>query len=285
MPKKQSKPRRIPAPEPGVYPGTPREDYFAWDALSRGEIVTFDSQSPAQYMYDLVNERKVTDDMNHGSAVDCYVFDGEEAFDRQFYRLKPGVVRNAKQQPYKDEIKNAAGRTILRHGDYDSARLMGELVRAHEEVAELLSDGDAQLCVVADDPKTGIRCKAMIDFYSRAKGDPILLDLKRTKDWRADAFARSLPSNRLYWQAAWYTRVISEAMQFEHSQFGFFCIKPTPVHSVAVHHLSLSAMAVGNDEIDAALARFKQCRDENRWPANVPSGTVDLPYWKYREYE
>jgi len=273
-------------PKPGVYFDVPFEEYLTWDALSRSEGVTFETTTPAQYRYHLDHPKKVGDAADLGSAVDTYVFEGAEAFGEKFHRIPQGMRRDKRTKAYKEQLAEADGRRMLRAEDYDEVEALGKAAVNHDEVKAFLAEGSAQMTIVWEDRRTGILCKARPDFYSTAKGAPVILDMKVTRKWEPEAFARDLPTSMLHWQAAWYLRGASEAFQFEHDSFMFFLVKPTPVHTVSVADTSLGTIDLANAQIDRMLARFKLCAERNEWEKDIPGIVpIDLPSWYYRSFD
>lgn len=161
----------------------------------------------------------------------------------------------------------------------DQPRIQGMLaaVEAHPMLCRLLADGKREVSVWWDDPDTKVLCKGRLDFVS-AKG--VAVDLKTTKDARAEPFARDVVQNMYHVQMAHYLKAGEATGLFAFDQYAWVAIEKEAPFAIAIYVASSVMRGIGEQWRAHATEIYAQAFHADMWPG-LPSMATELepPPW------
>jgi hypothetical protein len=176
-----------------------------------------------------------------------------------------------------------AGAVPLRPADWDAVRAMAEQLRRHPLAGPLLSSGGvAEQTVVWRDERTGVMCRAMIDYRTGR----IVADYKTTTDASNDALRRAIATYGYYIQAAHYLDGIAAVTGVE-AGFLFMAQEKDPPYLVNVVQCDDEYLAIGRARIARAREIYRDCTESGIWPGyptdDIP--TLSPPRWLAYQHE
>lgn len=258
--------------EPGAYYGVPEEVYHALPYVSSSYLKKFKS-CPA----DALMAVEKTACMELGSALHCYILEGEEEFEKKYVVMFESEL-NKNTKEYKQMASEFAAanadKTILpsltaKMPTMDVIKGVQNRLRNHPAANYMLSqEGLTEVTLIWDDPKTGLRCKARLDFFAEG----IIVDLKKTAD--AQKFRNTLVNLNYDIQSAWYLAG-AQACALPATKFAFIAMEAEAPFKVATGFLSDRWAEYGRKEIDRLLGLVKQCLERNYFPAYEIPGHIE----------
>ncbi len=289
--------------EPGVYdavtlPFVPALDYHACRTrISRGQLWTLHSKSPAHLKAELAEPKPPTAAMLRGSALHTAVLEPER-FDRE-YALPPLEVldsdRRTKDGRARFEAWLEAAKTEHRFplgwdpvsGVFDRAgvRMVIEVARqltADKQLARLFRDGDgmteATYCWDEDRAKYRVR----FDRLNKTKRGWVAIDLKGSADARLKGFQGQLVSHGLHFQAGMYADGFAACRDGDELRsFVFVVYETEPPYSHAFFRCAEDVLDCGKLEYRQAAGLLRQCILDDDWPGYETLGiqTLNMPGW------
>jgi len=264
---------------PGIYENIPHDVYRGWHAMNYSRLKTLD-KSVDEFVYEMQFERKASDAMILGSAVDTLVHE-PHLFDDAFAVMPDVNLRTKDGKAARDAFVEAAGgRTVIDSGAHQTAMLIANAVKEHSVSASFLANGKPQVCVVWHDAETRILCKARLDWLMPNR----ISDLKVVgRGVDADDFARSMIDFGYHIQAALYSDGLA-AVTGKHLPFTFVVASSSPPHRVKVYEVEPETLAAGRYCYRRALHTYQACKNSGRWRDTECLETIQLPTWKLRDY-
>jgi hypothetical protein len=265
-----------------IYYGLDFDKYLTLDAVSKSSLVNI-VKTPAHYKWALDHPMEPTPAMIFGSAVDCWITEGEEKFRSEYVMRPPGLdLRSTAGRAWK---KESDGKTIvpaLLNGQPASVPGVIDAIASHELATAMINQCIRQVSMTHEYEYTGLTVRTRPDFLS--DGDrPFLMDLKTSGKTDPDGFSKNALALKYHWQAAMYLDSATACYQREFSDFFFLVADPAPPHPVEIYQLGEPEIELGRAEYDAALALLRQCRENDTWPSS--SGLVrplEFPTWAWR---
>lgn len=261
------------APEPGIYPAVPFEEYAAWPYLNQSGAKRL-LRSPAHF-------KSVADDESESKSRGTICHAGlweADRFDEQ-YAIGPDVKLNTKEgktewaafcdaNPGKYHVRGADGAAMLG---------VRESIWKHKNARELLSaTGPCEMSIVWDDADTGVRWKARIDKHIP---DFAVVDLKTTTDARLRAFQKKTADYSYHLQAASNLFGMA-AVGLTVESFYIIAAEVSAPNGVMVYLFSESAIVAGRKLMLDASLKYLECQQAGDWPAYDESAlTLDVPAW------
>jgi len=265
--------------EPGVYPDMPSETYIHADALSYSSAKKLLPPScPAKFRHDRDNpsvERKSHFDF--GSAAHKTLTGvGPEivVVDAPDWRGK--AAKEAKKQA------EAEGKIPLLPADAAAIDGMMEALKADPIASALLSDGVPEAALIWDDPRTGVRCKARIDWLrNRVDGKRLIVpDYKSTASAYPLDWGRSAYNFGYLLQEAWFLAGIKALGLCSNPAFVFIAQERTAPYLISTMETDLVAKRIGENHRIAALDIYQWCVENDHWPGySEEIEEVSLPRW------
>jgi hypothetical protein len=265
------------------------DEYFGWDAVSNSRLSLL-NRSPAHFRQGF---KESTPALRLGSLIHAGVLEWKQLIDRYVfmpdYSNHPDNKTAGGDRSFSKTTKFVKEREalfrdlhhdkeIVTQAEYDKLIGMSEAFALCPEAKELLTGGESEVAVVWDDPLTGMRCKAKIDYLR----DDAFIDVKTTRD--GQAFDRAIANYGYHRQAAFYQRGVA-AVTGKRLPCYMMPIESSAPYCVRVAQMSEAAIAVGNGEVDALLLRLKDCYEKDEWLGYDSPSEWTLPDWYNRSDE
>lgn len=234
-------------------------------------------KSPAHYNYNLKNPVVATPAMLLGSAIheailEPNLFEANVVVMPKFEGKGSVALKDA-------WLMQNHGKRILKQDDFDMIQNIVQAVKMNKLASQLLSTGAAEESYFWQDPDTGIVCKCRPD-YLREKH--ILVDVKSTIDASMDGFPTQIARHKYHLQAAYYLDGVTAATGQSFDQFIILAVEKEPPYAMSVHLMDSGTIDAGRLLYKRALARIKECREKNFWPAyDEKILTASLPAWAW----
>jgi hypothetical protein len=279
--------------EPGVYE-MPADVYHS-DPVPGGSLSSSEARKllppscPALFRHykDHPEERVTSKALDFGSAAHAIVLEGDESaiveVDYADYRKKDAQAQR--------DAAHAAGRIPLLPPELRRVREMAAALRAHPVAAKLLASGQPERSLFWADGKTGVRCRARLDWQrdARAGRRVIIPDYKTAKSAEPRAFARAAVDHSYHVQAAWYLNAVRAlGLAGDDAAFVFIVQEKTPPYLVTVCELDADALALGHALARAAIDTYLRCSESGRWPGyrnDEDIAYISLPPWAADQLE
>ncbi len=174
-------------------------------------------------------------------------------------------------------ILDDKGLTLITAQQHEQAQVIAKAVHAHPVAGPLLWDVEAEVTLLANDPRTGQLVKVRADALKTS--NDLILDLKTAENASFNAFARAAGRYQYHLQAAlyrWvYSWVIGRTPGFIH-----IVVETAPPYGVMVYDLDGEAILHGEARARTALNRWAECERSGHWPSYTPEiVSLSLPKW------
>lgn len=262
----------------GVY-NLPVDDYHA-DPVEGGSLTSSGArlilEAPAKYKARIDTPQTPTAvfDFGHGAHKEV-LGEGAEivVIDADSWR-----TNDAKDQRDRAHLN---GQIPMLIAEYKRAQAMADVVAAHPIASKLFARGKAEQTLVWQDERTGIWCRALLDFLpDKGDGRFVVPDYKTAVSSRPDKFAKSAAAYGYAQQAAWYLDGVRALGIDTDPGFVFVVQEKEPPYIVTVVELDSVALLIADGLNQQAIDRYIECTRENRWPGySEQVETVSLPYW------
>jgi hypothetical protein len=166
-------------------------------------------------------------------------------------------------------------RICISQDQMSKATAIVEAVRHSERASRWLGNAsidrpDIEVCLVWDDPETGLRCKARLDAIWPDR--PVIVDVKTTAD--ACEFSRSICRYGYHRQAAFYIDGATAVLGAAAYSFNVIALETAEPFALRCAPMSVTAIETGRQENRKLLRQLARCIESNRWP-----GYDDPDYW------
>lgn len=267
--------------EPGLYYDVPEEEYHRDDAFSQSQAKVL-AVSPAKYKWQLEHpEDRDTAAFDKGKVAHAMVLGVGTGVDiiPDSFLASNGAATTTKAKQFIAEIR-AMGRVPLKAAEFAEIEAMARALRDHAEAAELLSrGGNAEVSMWWDDPRTGIRCRARVDWLTETPGGaPLNVDYKSTADAGPRAFANSCAEYGYHVQAGAYEQALRLLTGAEEVTTKLIAQEKKPPYFVAVYDFAPWDINIGLDRWFESLERLAWCREHDEWPGYA-GGQLVMPSW------
>lgn len=267
---------------PGVYLNVPNEVYQAGPGLSVTGVKEF-RRTPYHFRRRRIPGaplRPPTPAMLNGTLVHCALLE-PHAFDKR-YVIAPDMSKNS--NAYREWVASvgAKGLTPIDAHQRAAAFEQAASLRGLEDVAPLLSDGDAEVSAYWLDEETGVLCRCRPDFVASVEYGTgvILIDVKTTTDASAAEFARSCGRWGYHLQADWYCTGYARASGLTVHGMVFAVVESEYPYAAASFMLGDNSLIRAYRANRDAVARYAKCLADDEWPA-YPAGiqVIDVPVY------
>lgn len=158
---------------------------------------------------------------------------------------------------------------------YDDAMRANNTVRNHYRANSLLSDGIAELTIIAKDAITGLWLKAKLDWL---RFDLLPADLKSARDTSPDRWAYQARDLGYDIQDAFYCYVGS-LLGMHFPAFPFVCVEFADMDNCEVFEIGPNRRAQAKKDMLAGLLEFKECSDSGFWYGYNKDQTTMVLEW------
>jgi hypothetical protein len=273
-----------------LYPSVPAEEYHS-DQTADGPTLSSSianlllTRSPlhAWTAHPRLNpnyERKTEDKFDVGTVAHQILLDGTAAVDVHDYEhWRTNAAKEAAAET------RAAGRIPLLTHQFGDVMAMCNAVASQLEAFDAdpvpLTAGKPEQTMVWQDTATGVWCRARIDWLHDDLS--AIDDLKTTsRSAHPEAFARNLYSYGCDVQCAFYLRGIQKVTdRLDVPQWRWIVVETTPPYGLSVIEPGPAVLELADAKVDAALALWKDCLENDRWPGYPTRvATAELPAWE-----
>jgi len=257
-------------------------DYRKLDAVSKSDLTEI-VKTPAHYQWRLEHPLTPTDAMIFGSAVDCWITEGEENFRSRYVMRPPGLdLRTKAGKAWRTE---ADGKTVVPsqlNGQPASVPGVIDAIARHDRAQDMIDECGRQVSLLWTDKGTGIRLRGRPDFLHDG-GSPYILDLKTSSKTDPDGFGAQALRLKYHWQAAMYLDGAIACYQWDFKDFYFLVVDPAPPHPVELYKLGEAEIELGRSQYRDALRLLNRCLANENWPSST--GVVRelvYPTWAWK---
>jgi hypothetical protein len=266
--------------DPGFYPGIPRDEYDAIEAM-RYSTLKFFRQSPLHARMQMTSPSDPSPAMLVGQAVNTAIFYPDQV-DSQFVQAL-AVPKRSKVQKEQHLAFAAANRTkhILKPDEMDRVKRMQKAVWSNADARALLTGkGANELGVVWEDEIGPTRCKSLLDRMTTDANDyPCIVDLKTSRALDRHLFSRFILDYGYHIQAAMYLRGANKIRPLRRKYY-FICVENAAPFDCRVLQLEEDAIEQGEREVERYLRLNHECVTNDTWPG-YGNGWVSLPSYGF----
>lgn len=265
--------------KPGIYELKNYEQYAAIPALRSSELKWL-RKSPAHYRAAVLNPKPVSPQLERtfakGKAFDVLTLHGQDRF-QNLVTIEPDLDRRTKK--YKEwKMANSNADCILSAEEKEKIIHMRQSAGQKSQFSKIFDgNGFAHRVIVWKDSRTGIWCKAEIDWICE---DGTVVDLKSTSDAGFWFFNRNARRLGYINQGMFYLDGLMQITGVMHDKFLLAAVEVEPPwesHVFRVSHDQLDRAQMENEERMSAL---KQCFETDSWPG-YPDMIMDLDSGQY----
>lgn len=257
--------------------GMPNASYHNYQGISNSGLGAI-CRSPAHYAYR--GEWATSRAMEIGTAFHTALFEPKRYAD-EYVTVD---VKDRKASEYREAAKIHGGDKVLTRAEADKVRVMVEAILANTAAADAVTEpGYCEISGFAECPKTGALLRVRYDCLS-FNGHAV--DLKKTQDARAWAFAKSVHSYGYHRQEAFYRYVFELIEGRALASFRFLAVEEQPPCANVLWELDELSVIQGTREVMAALDAYAECEATNNWPSyDEQSGVLSLPVYAFDDID
>ena len=286
MPRAHSQ-RHPKAPKPDIYTGVPFDAYLQWPYLNN-TLLSHAARSMAHFRAaEEADEEKSSDAQQLGSLIHTGVLEPDQ-IRRQFVVQPDFTARVLEEKPdckkpratsrYRELVAEFQqlhnGKQIVSQDEYDAVLGIHATLREHPRAAKYLRQGRTEVSLVWDDPETGLRCKARIDYWQQRSRR--LTDLKTTRD--GSRFEKFVAEYGYHRQMAFYADGLAILTGKAHEAC-LVAVEPCSPFAVRAAPLGSEALDAGRQEYRRLLNQIAECRENDHWPGYADPEAWVLPAW------
>lgn len=267
----------VPAPEPGIYPGTPMADYLRWDALSASTLrhVLEDGAEFAAWQRGFTSEE--TASTNLGTAIHARAIE-PDTFDERFQ------IREIRGKGVKERMANLeeAGVTLITRSAMDISSVAAAQLQANDKAAKLLDAPmeDREVAIVFDTKHKGVSLRGKIRLDLLRRDGKIACDLKSTRSIRYRDLSAQCGSLAYEMGHAWYERGLF-ASEIEVDHYFYLYVENSLPCRVKLHELGEASSQLGRAEIEFALTDWCTYLKDGAPKADESVRPLECPEWKF----
>jgi exodeoxyribonuclease VIII len=268
---------------PGIYPGTPREQYDAIEAINISTLAHGLKSMAHLKCYLDEGKRESNDALRFGQLVHLVVFEPHLVETRVI--PAPDCDRRSKENKARWEAFETAceidGKIGATPEELDTARAIRDAILRDPETRELVDNpGQNELAVIWKDEETGLWCKGMLDRFTRYREWPAVIDLKTTQDCEEWAFFRSIAEHKYHVRAAWYLNGLNTIAPCGRRFLWLAAEKKAP-HQLKIYEAEADVLEPGNRAWRRVLNEYAEALKTNHWPTRPVGAPIPakLPPW------
>lgn len=258
--------------------------------LSQSQLKDF-ARSPAHFRAARISARQPTKDMVRGSALHALVLEGEAEYAAR-YAVMPdftethghpnsNVHKAAKAKWRADNLGKASLDADTHAEVMNMARRLGE-----SRLATSMIEGASARELTGFWWWDGVLCRMRIDLLGVIAGEPMISDLKTTRDARPEDFAKTIGKFKYDWQMAFYARGFQAITGERVQHCAWVVVEPdAPAGGgVACFRLVDDHLRIADGEVQQALRAYRDCSQGDVWPG-YPDEIQDIHVPQWRRYQ
>jgi len=249
---------------------------------NNGGLKIIRDRSPAHYKAWVEGyEPKPTEAMKLGRIIHTAILEPDKLESEYLVLPDFGPLQSSKNRADRDAWLACQSPTaiVVKAHQIEQARTMREAVLRHKTARLLIERGKPEVTMRWRCPRTGIMCKARMDWYYEEMN--FAMDLKSTDDASPSAFARSVANFEYHVQHCHYssgTKALGSPIE---NYLICAAEKETP-HAVGVYHIDAAAEERGFQILDRAMDTLAKCVETGLYPAyGEDIETLSLPGWAF----
>jgi len=272
---------KVKTPPPGIYPGISFEEYVAWEAINNSVLSVIRKTTPAHAKI-FMEEPPDTAALRVGHALHTLVLEPGQFADR--YAVRPACDRrtNKGKAIYEEFMADLGDKSELTTSEVGDIMAMAANLRKKGFVRNYVERGQAEVCIVWKDERTGLLCKARLDYYQKTL--KAIIDLKTTiKTAGPSDVSRAIANFDYHQQAAWYSDGLATLIG-EPPDFVFLFMEKKPPYECRAWQADDDTLIAGRRLYRKALNTYAECVKTGvwgGWPDTVDM--ISLPQWALNE--
>ena len=247
--------------------------------MSQSRCKTLDDWSAKALRWAIDHPKESTKAQKLGSAAHKLALEPFDFGDE--YYIAPEVNKRTKagRAVLADLEEMNRGKAVIEAGDYHAVQGMARELLKHADARFYLANGRAEVSIVWDDPDTGVRCRARLDYLN----PPHIIDVKTTRAKNAREFRRSIWEYGYDRQAAMLLDG-SRAVGLEVDQVVFATVESEAPYDVAPYAADADVLACGGYRYHRALRAYAACVKTGTWPGKCPgTDLITMPDYALRD--
>jgi hypothetical protein len=247
------------------------EDYDAIEA--EGSTALKDMHvSPLLYWWRKTNERPDRDTLRLGRTLHTLILEPER-FPLDYVTWTGGRRYGKEWDRFREEHE---AQTIITEAQHAAAVAISDAVRAHPVASAILAEeGEAEVSITWTHERTGLRCKARIDWLCSS-----LTEVKTCRDPAPAMFATAAARIGYHIQLAHYNAALL-ALGMKPRPIKIIAAQNVEPYDVVVYQVPEEVILVGELRAQLALDRIAACQQTGVWPGLAMDQEVPLhlPSW------
>lgn len=261
---------------PGVYEIS-ADAYHAHAALSSsGARKLLPPSCPALFRYEQTNPIQSTPDMEFGSVAHDLLLGGGHGYEV----LQYPNYRTKESQEKRDAVRAEGRIPILMH-EYQVAKAMVAVVRAHPKAGPLFAAGTSEQSLFWTDEQTGVACRARIDHMRPLRKRLAVVDYKSSTSVAPEKIGKASWDYGYAQQGEWYVDGVNALDLGRNPAFIVVSQMKEPPYLVTVAQYDEVSRAIARELNRRAIQTYATCVESGRWPGfdDDDIATVSLPGW------
>jgi hypothetical protein len=204
--------------------------------------------------------------MQYGSLLHEQVF-----FGRADIHIQPETY-GPEEKPWNNNAKECrawrathADKPCLTEPEAQQLGFEADCVLEHPQAAALIKGGHPELSIFARAEGTGHMLKGRLDYYGEDISGPYFVDLKTTIDASTYAFSAEIYKRRYHVQFALYRRILV-SLGVPDVRVFVIALEKGALPRCNVRQIAGEALDIGDADLDADLALYRQFRRADWWP-------------------
>ena len=271
------------------------EDYHKTRALNSSAFSDLEKSEEhyfAKYLDPQREPDKPSDEMDLGTAVHQAVLE-PKLFVENYIVIpttapkKPTKAQLEAKSPSDKTIESIAwwdafykenkGAKFISLKDFEVVTKIALMVRSHPTASAIFNSGVAERSVFWKDERTGVLCKARLDFISDEFS--AVIDLKTARDASARGFARAVRSRGYHRQAAWYMEAYTQVYGKPPKNFIWAVWETSPPYAVAFYSPHPADLERARGDILILKDRYARALETNVWRGYPEEIQVLRSFW------
>lgn len=257
----------------------PDREYFALPLPSSSETKVLLEGTPAHLAHQRENPREENDAFAVGAYCHALLLD-PNSIDDGFIRTGKIDRRTKEGKAEWESVQRRlalSGARAITDDQVALAEAMAHSVRCNPSAASLLNTlSHREVTVIGE--IGGRPAKAKADGIITLAGASIVVDIKTTQSAAPGEFARSAATFGYYHQAAWYSRLVSQALA-PVDDFIIIAVEKEPPHLCAVYRIPAVTLTAADAHLDRLAATWWRVLEGDRsgYPTTIEN--LEPPAW------